>query len=80
MYVKNVMRKAVLEKEMLTSPDFKCKEDLLISFTRNQERDSIKKAVTIDRKATEGQQFDFSFHKYLRGVKLTQIEQYSNVF
>lgn len=60
MYVKNVMRKAVLEKEMLTSPDFKCKEDLLISFTRNQERDSIKKTVTIDRKATEGQQFDFS--------------------
>lgn len=32
MYVKNVMRKAVLEKEMPTSPDFKCKEDLLISI------------------------------------------------
>ena len=45
MYVKSLMKKAVLEEEMLTSPDFKCKEDLLIPFTRNLECDPIKKQL-----------------------------------
>lgn len=43
-YMSSLTRKAAIEKETVISPDFQWK-DLLISFTRNQECDPIKRQL-----------------------------------